>query len=163
MLFLAQSAPDAAALKSFLEVGFYLVGLIAACVGLYMMLSGKTGKTEVGPSPLIVKAEDAYTPLDKHEALAKRVDNLQSGLNDRLSQMASAASAGREKLHLKLNSQGELLASNTAKTNQTADHVEKLEDKIDDNTKLTERLGGELTHINQNLHLLLTRLGAKSQ
>lgn len=120
MLFLAQSTPDAAALKTFLEVGFYLVGGTTACVALYLMLSGKSGKTEVGPNPLVVQEHVAFVTKEEHLRVVKET-------KDEFAKQASA----RKAVYERIEQQGKAVAVLQAETTSQTRQLHALDTKID--------------------------------
>lgn len=129
---LAQTTPPPDAVASWLEVGFYLMGGVAACVLLFKQLSGKSEDTTIKNSPLEVKA---------HEAAITRVelDKVDVALHGRLKRERSEIDAQIRRVEEIAERRGD-----------------KMEFKLDENTKLTERLSGQLQQINQNVAQLTT-------
>lgn len=100
-------------------------------VVLIKQLSGKSDETKITPQPLEVKEHQRFTPIEKHEELAERVDRLDDQLDDRMKELAQASSQGREKIYKQLTEQRTLIAENTQKTDLTYAQVQSLDQKID--------------------------------
>lgn len=129
-LLLAQSTPPPAALASFLEVAFYLVGLFTACLVAYRHLTGKSEKSDVGPQPFIVKShQEQVTKAD--------LDKLEYELHGR---------AKRERNEI--NQQIERVESQQDK------RLDTLTEDLKQNTSMTAELRGQFGQMNQNLSTL---------
>lgn len=130
---------------SFDQLGVWTVGfLLALDVALRLAAhfrekrSAEEGsRTMITPQPLVVKPHEEFTPLEKHDALVTRVNGIETSFEDRMTKLAQASSDGREKIYLQLNTQRELLAKNTEKTDLTYAHLQKLDGKMD---RVLERL-----------------------
>lgn len=139
---LAQSpaaTPPADALKSFLEVAFYLVGGLTACVVLWKHLTGKSGETRITPTPLEVKEHTQFATSDELARVEKQA-------------------------HGRMNREREESDRKTEAVAKTAaDRADKLEKKIDDNTALTATTAGIVKQLNQNVAQLTTAVTSSLQ
>lgn len=130
MIPLLAQTPPPTAVASWLEVLFYLVGGVTAMVLLVKQFTGKSEQVHLSPTPLEVKAHETAVTRDE---LAK----VDTALHGRLK---------RER--------GEIDAQIRRVEEVAERRADKVETKIDENTKLTERLSGQLGQINQNVSQL---------
>lgn len=131
---LAQSTPDAHALSSFLEVTFYLIGIVTAAVVLWKQVTGKSEETRISPQPLEVK---------EHTTFASREE-----LHTAKTELHGRVKREREEIDQAIQRVEELATR----------RAEKLEEKVDRNTQLTAATQGEVRQINQAVSQLTTSL-----
>lgn len=126
MLLLAQAAPEAGALLSFLQVTAYLLGIVTAVVLLVNQFRGQ--KREITNSPLEVKAHAGSVSREELRQVHGRIERERGEIN-------------------------EAIATVRADAEKRAD---KLEGKLDANTAMTSEMRGEVKQMNQNIHSLTT-------
>jgi hypothetical protein len=107
---------SAQSLKDWLAILFYLVAGAASIVGLWRMLSGNNGATEISGQPLEVKA---------HAALATK---------DEVTQMHGRLTRERIEIDREIKRVEEAAERRTL----------RIEGKLDDNTALTAEVKGEM-------------------
>lgn len=116
---------------------FYLLGGVGACVFLYKQVTGKSEETTIKPQPLEVRQHPGVvTRAEWAEADNKahgRMKRERAEIDARIDRVEIAAAA----------------------------RADKLEEKLDDNTSVTQAMSGQVGQINQNVHLILTTLTKK--
>jgi hypothetical protein len=98
--------PDAAALSTWLQVLFYVVGGVAACVVLWRHLQPRAPQQIA--QPVVVESAPRYAQAVELERLSEDVQQLRDDVGRRLDQLTRDREAGAEKLHTRIN---EVLAS----------------------------------------------------
>lgn len=126
MLLLAQTAPEAGALLSFLQVTAYLLGIVTAVVLLVNQFRGQ--KREITNGPLEVKAHAGNVSREELRQVHGRIERERGEIN-------------------------EAIATVRADAEKRAD---KIEGKLDANTAMTSEMRGEVRQMNQNIHTLTT-------
>ena len=116
MMLLAETPPPPEALSSWLSVMFYLVGGATACVLLFREITGKRGATEISGQPLEVKAHAGTVTRRELDETHGRISRERKEIND-------AIVAVREDMR---------------------ERTDKLEQKLDENTKMTSHMSGQL-------------------
>ena len=123
-LILAQAAPEAEALRIWLQVFFYLVGGIGGVLFLLGQFRGQ--KREITNSPLEVKAHAGNVSREELRQVHGRIERERGEIN-------------------------EAIATVRADAEKRAD---KIEGKLDANTAMTSEMRGEVRQMNQNIHTL---------
>lgn len=113
------ASPDANALKSWLEVLFYLVGGVTAVVILWQKLSGRSGKREI-QQPLEVKAHCEYATTAQ---LAKVEKELKEDL--------TKGAASRKKMHEEIEAMRVAQARIEVKNDEQSRQLTNLDQKMD--------------------------------
>lgn len=110
MILLAQSAPDAAALKSFLEVFFYLAGSATALLVGWKKLKEKPA-AEL-PSPLVVKGHVDFATREELRQAHGRMNREKAESDARFARIEADATAAAEHLDTVVEGLRDQLASN---------------------------------------------------
>lgn len=98
--------PDAAALSTWLQVLFYVVGGVAACVVLWRHLQPRPPQQLA--EPVVVEAAPAWAKAADLQRLSETVDELRHEFRRGLDQSHRDREHGAEKLHERIN---QILAS----------------------------------------------------
>lgn len=124
----ADGSPDPAAIKQWLEVVAWLAGIAVAVAGAWKLFSGTPHRSEIVGQPLEIKAAPGVASADEMKQVHGRI--------------------ARERQEIE---------AQIARVEQVTERrLDKLEGKIDDNTKLTAEMSGTLGHMNQTMHALST-------
>ncbi|MCX6953105.1 MAG: hypothetical protein NTV51_13205 [Verrucomicrobia bacterium] len=137
------TSPSPEALKTWLEVLFYVVGGITACVALWKMLSGRAERTEISGQPIEVRAAADLVSKADHE---KHLAEIKAELGRH--------AARRAEIYEEQAAQGGDIKALKAEVAGTKDNLAKVEGKIDANTALTSRIDGKVEQINQSVSTL---------
>lgn len=126
---LAQSAPPAEQLASWLEVLFYLGGFVATVLGGAVALKSLREKSESLPQPLHVKAADEFVTHVEFSELKADVEQIREEVKDGFRQLGEERRTSVGNLH----------------------------GKIDETNVTVNQMRGELTLLNQQLQQLFSR------
>lgn len=134
---LAQIAPPPAGVEAWLKVLFWLAAGVVAIAGAIRILAGKSGDRQISPQPLEVKEHASVVTIDQLETVKKEA-------------------------HGRMNRERAEIDANIRRVEEAADkRSENIERKIDENTKLTATMSGQVTQMNQQLHQLTIALNTK--
>ena len=95
---IAQATPDPVALASFLEVAFYLVGLVTAAV----LLWRQWHPAELSPQPLTVREHTNFATAKDLKEAHGRISREREEINRELEAVKAEQRAQREKLSLEI-------------------------------------------------------------
>ncbi|MBL9187912.1 MAG: hypothetical protein JNK23_10560 [Opitutaceae bacterium] len=109
MNLLAQAAPSASALKEFLEVVFYICGLVAAIVVAWRALTGKATATEIADQPIEVRAHAGTVTREELKQVHGRIERERKELDREILRVENATERRMESLESKLDEQTEKL------------------------------------------------------
>jgi len=126
--------PPPEILSSWLAVFFYLVGGTTAAIILYRQVTGRGSSTTISDQPLEVKEHAGIATLQQLEAVKNETH-------------------GRIK-----RERGEIDARIQRVEEISERKFDKIEEKIDENTKLTAGMNGEMRQINQAVTQLTSSL-----
>lgn len=109
MLPLAQAAPSAAALKDFLEVAFYIAGLVTAVVLAWRALTGRPEATEIAGQPISVAAHPGTVTREELKQVHGRIERERKEIDREISRVESATERRMHSVEAKLDDQTEKL------------------------------------------------------
>jgi hypothetical protein len=116
----------------FLAIGFYLIGGLTSCVGLWVMLRKPAAtETALTNQPITVRAEAEFASKDEHEGLRAEFADFRDEIRAAFDEAGHTSRQSREKIYNELRRLAELMSSNTTKTELTHHRVETLDAKID--------------------------------
>lgn len=121
-----ETSPDPLAIKQWLEVIAWLAGIAVAVAGAWKLLSGSPHRSEIVGQPLEVKAAPGIASAEELRQVHGRIAREREEVEAQIARVEQA----------------------------TERRLDKLETKIDDNTRLTAEMSGQLGQVNQNLHAL---------
>lgn len=102
-LLIAQLAPDAKALSSWLEVLFYLGGFVATVLGAAVALKSLREKPITPPQPFLVQEHHGMVGRGDIDQIHGRIKRERMELDDALKQLRDEDKALREKLDSKIS------------------------------------------------------------
>lgn len=130
MPLLAQIAPPPDGVEAWLKVLFWLAGGLVAIAAAIRILTGKNGVRQISPQPLEVKEHATVVTIDQLETVKKEA-------------------------HGRMNRERAEIDANIRRVEEAAQsRSEKIEGKIDENTRMTATMSGQVTQMNQQLHQL---------
>lgn len=138
-----EASPSPAALKDWLEALFYLCGGILACAGVWKLLVGKPGKTEIANDPMSVRqVHDSATKADL-EKLEKKVE-------------ASDAkhTSSRKGIYGSIEDHGRKISTLETVAQNTTREISDVKSDLKANTAMTSEMRGELKAMNQSFQNL---------
>jgi hypothetical protein len=103
--------PSPAALKEWLGVALYLVGIATTVLGAIYLVKQLREKQSETPQPLIVQGHVVFTPLKDHQELAAELKAFIGSVDKRFIDQAVASSQSRDKIYGLIRVQGEKLQS----------------------------------------------------
>jgi len=101
--------PSPAALKEWLGVALYLIGIATTILGGLVLVKQLREKKEETPQPLIVQGHVSFTPLADHQELAAELKAFIGSVDERFRDQSLASSASRDKIYGLIRAQGEKL------------------------------------------------------
>jgi len=99
------AAPSATALKDFLEVVFYLAGVIAAVVVAWRAMSGKAAATEIEGQPIEVRAHPGSVTREELKQVHGRIERERREIDSAISELRTDSRERAAKLENKIDEQ----------------------------------------------------------
>lgn len=119
----AAASPTPESLKAWLEVFLYICGIIAAGSVAWAHLTNRASKTEIDGQPLEVKAHAGVVNREELRQVHGRIDRERREIDAAIALVAI----------------------------QAEKRADKMDGKLDENTKLTSEMNGQLQQMNQTL------------
>jgi hypothetical protein len=130
---LAQSTPPAAALSSFLEVAFYLIGIVTAAVVLWKQLTGKSEETRITPQPLEVKPHARLAKWEELETVKNEAHGRISRERKEIDAAIARVEAQQKELGAQIDSDLQAIRDQVAGNNEASEQrVERINRRLDD-------------------------------
>lgn len=154
---IAQAAPPPAELSAFLAVGFYLIGIVTASVVLWRLLTGKSDRTMIGPTPLEIKASPSYATIQQHAALEMKTKEQHAALEEKMDKELGRERGARKQMHEEIAMLQSGVEVVKIQNTQQADALTeiKVEQQLikreikSDNTSMHTRIGEILTALGE--------------
>lgn len=125
---LAQIQPPPEGVEAWLKVVFWLAVGICAVAAAFKIMTGKSGERTISPNPLRV---------EEHSRTATKAE----------------LEAVKLEAHGRIKRERTEIDAHIRRVEERAEkRSETIEGKIDDNTKVTERMAGQVQQMNQQLH-----------